>query len=78
MRLEGKGPVFRTERTGGKGRRFLMYKFRTLELAHQGDSVRGVRLTRVGAFLRRTSIEELPLLMNVLRGDMTLVGPPAE
>lgn len=79
IRLRMGSPVlFRQERPGLGGRLFIVYKFRTMRLATdaRGEPLPdGERLTALGAFLRRTSLDELPQLFNVLRGDMSLVGP---
>ena len=85
LKLASPGPVFyRQERMGVDGRRFRMLKFRTMRVdaeaetgpvwAREGDP----RRTAVGVFLRRTSLDELPQLFNVLRGEMSLVGPRPE
>jgi putative colanic acid biosysnthesis UDP-glucose lipid carrier transferase len=81
VRLSSKGPaIFRQRRYGLDGEEIIVYKFRTMtvcedgpvvEQAKQGDA----RVTRLGAFLRRSSLDELPQLVNVLQGRMSLVGP---
>jgi exopolysaccharide biosynthesis polyprenyl glycosylphosphotransferase len=83
VRLTGRGPVlFRQNRIGQKGRVFALLKFRTLDVNEDSDRMWSVasdaRVTKVGKMLRATSLDELPQLINVLRGDMSLVGPRPE
>jgi len=76
--------LYRQERTGKAGRPFTLYKFRSMRRDAEGDgnprwaSLNDARVTRLGAVLRRFRLDELPQLYNVLRGDMSLVGPRPE
>jgi lipopolysaccharide/colanic/teichoic acid biosynthesis glycosyltransferase len=84
IKLESKGPIlFKHERTGYHGEKFLMYKFRgmvhnALELGPELTQVNDPRVTKVGKILRRTSIDEIPQVINVLKGEMSIVGPRPE
>ena len=82
IKLDSPGPVlFRQQRVGRQGRLFWIHKFRTMRTDNDGLGLtvgRDVRITRAGAWLRRSKFDELPQLWDVLRGAMSLVGPRPE
>lgn len=80
IKLSSPGPViFKQKRTGYHGKEFTCYKFRTMKVNEESDSLQATkddpRKTRLGEFLRTSSIDELPQFYNVLKGDMSVVGP---
>lgn len=81
VKCDSRGPVlFRQTRHGFNGKPFKILKFRTMKVLEDGDNFRQAkrnddRITRVGTWLRKTSIDELPQLLNVFKGDMSIVGP---
>ncbi len=81
VKLSSPGPViFKQRRYGLDGREIAVYKFRTMRVLEDGAQIKQAsrsdsRITRIGSFLRRTSLDELPQLINVLQGRMSLVGP---
>jgi Undecaprenyl-phosphate glucose phosphotransferase len=85
IKLSSQGPViFKQERLGLNRKKFVMYKFRSMKIPDDGDekhqwTVRDdPRTTKFGSFIRKTSIDELPQLFNILKGDMSLIGPRPE
>lgn len=85
IKREDGGPViFKQERIGYKGKSFVLYKFRSMTMTAEADGKPALckkedkRLTRIGKFLREHHLDELPQLWNVLKGDMSFVGPRPE
>ena len=85
IKLSSPGPIiFKQERLGLNRKKFVMYKFRSMKIPDDGDekhqwTVRDdPRTTKFGSFIRKTSIDELPQLFNILKGDMSLIGPRPE
>ena len=81
IRIDSKGPViFKQVRLGKNRKEFTIYKFRTMinnayEIGGIANSSTDSRITKVGAILRRTSLDELPQMFNILKGDMAIIGP---
>lgn len=85
IKLTSKGPlIFKQERVGLHNKTFQMYKFRTMEVQEDAEEKKGwttrndPRVTKIGRILRKTSIDEMPQFFNVLKGDMSLIGPRPE
>ena len=79
IKREDKGTIFYKQvRTGKKGKEFIMYKFRTMEECKSGEEMKkshNERVTKIGRILRKTSLDELPQFINVLKGEMSFIGP---
>ena len=87
IRLDSKGPsIFKQERMGYRGKPFTVYKFRSMRIQDENQRVRSTdmtssddnRITKVGRFIRKTRIDELPQLFNIIKGEMSLIGPRPE
>jgi lipopolysaccharide/colanic/teichoic acid biosynthesis glycosyltransferase len=83
--IEDRGPIFyRQQRVGLHGRPFMLLKFRSMRVDAEGDGVArwasagDHRVTKVGAFIRKTRVDEIPQILNVLKGEMSFVGPRPE
>ena len=77
IKLEDKGPaLFMQERTGKNGKPFKLYKFRSMKVNNNvRDFKKENQMTKVGKFIRKTSLDEIPQMINILKGDMSFIGP---
>lgn len=79
VKLESKGPsLFKQRRIGKNNKEFIIYKFRTMKVATEENGKKlsdNERLTKVGKFLRKTSLDEIPQCINILKGEMSFIGP---
>lgn len=77
IKLDSKGPIlFKQKRTGYKGKEFYLYKFRSMTQDNNVlDFKQENKITKVGNFIRKTSLDELPQFINILKGDMSFIGP---
>lgn len=80
IKIESKGPIiFKQERIGKNGKVFDIYKFRSMKLDSEKDGVyeskNDKRVTRIGRIIRKLSIDELPQFLNIIKGDMSIIGP---
>lgn len=77
IKIDSRGPVFfKQERTGKNGKNFYLYKFRSMAKDNDVMNFKSEnKITKVGAFIRKTSLDELPQLINILKGDMSFIGP---
>lgn len=84
IKLEDRGPIMYTQKRSGKdGKEFTIYKIRSMKLETQKDLIKwtdknDIRITRVGKVIRRTKIDEIPQFFNILKRDMSLIGPRPE
>lgn len=78
VKMPGGSPIFKQKRVGKDAKLFIIYKFRSMSVSHSGSSISVAgesRITPLGIILRKFKIDELPALWNVMKGDMSLVGP---
>lgn len=79
IKLESKGPVlFKQRRIGKNNNEFIIYKFRTMKVETEEEGIKlsdSERLTKVGKFLRKTSLDEIPQCINIIKGEMSFIGP---